>query len=141
MTRRKNVTKGTYWRKQGHEKDKRLFYSISEVAEIYDIEEHMLRTWEKHTPLKPKRSASSGARMYTKQDLDLVERLKYLIVEKGIQLPMVSRFIEERGLDTELEIREKLFEIRERVMVLRERVDEQLSLIVSDFDEGKGSLQ
>ncbi|MDN4754749.1 MerR family transcriptional regulator [Porphyromonadaceae bacterium W3.11] len=124
--RKKSNVKGVYWRKQGHDKDQRLFYSISEVAEMFDIEEHMLRTWEKHTPLKPQRSVSSGARMYTNEDLKLVERLRYLIVEKGIQLSMVSKFIDLGSLETELKIRDKLLDIRKKVTALRAMVDEQL---------------
>lgn len=135
MARKVSKVKGVYWRKQGHDKDNRLFYSISEVAEMFDVEEHMLRTWEKHTPLRPKRSSSSGARMYTVEDLELVERLRYLIVEKSIQLPKVSNFIELDDLESELRMRDKLLEVREKVVGLKEMVEEQINNISSDSDE------
>lgn len=102
---------------------------------MFDVEEHMLRTWEKHTPLRPKRSSSSGARMYTVEDLELVERLRYLIVEKSIQLPKVSNFIELDDLESELRMRDKLLEVREKVVGLKEMVEEQINNISSDSDE------
>lgn len=127
MARKVSKVKSTYWRKEQHDKGNRLFYSISEVAEMFDIEEHMLRTWEKHTPLNPKRSGSSGARMYSQEDIQLVRRLKYLIVEKSIQLSKVSDFINITELESELKMRDKLYEIRNQIVHLRDLVDQQLS--------------
>lgn len=127
MARKVSKVKGTYWRKEQHNKGDRLFYSISEVAEMYGIEEHMLRTWEKHTPLNPKRSGSSGARMYSPEDIQLVKRLRYLIVEKSIQLSKVSNFINITELESELQMRDKLYEVREQIVHLRDLVDQQLS--------------
>lgn len=55
------------------------FYRISEVAEITGVKAHVLRQWEdRFGPLQPKRD-TSGRRIYTTADIDIVFRLKQLM--------------------------------------------------------------
>lgn len=63
-------------------KDK-LYYSISEVAEITGIKAYVLRFWEKEfTLLKPKKNRA-GNRSYQQKDIDLVNQIKHLLYEEG----------------------------------------------------------
>lgn len=63
-------------------KDK-LYYSISEVAEITGIKAYVLRFWEKEfTLLKPKKNRA-GNRSYQQKDIDLLNQIKHLLYEEG----------------------------------------------------------
>lgn len=63
-------------------KDK-LYYSISEVAEITEVRAYVLRFWEKEfTLLKPKKNRA-GNRSYQQKDIDLVNQIKHLLYGEG----------------------------------------------------------
>jgi len=60
-------------------KTPKLYYSIGEVSELIGVETYVLRYWESEFPqLKPRKN-SSGRRIYSNEDLDLVRRLYDLL--------------------------------------------------------------
>ena len=57
----------------------RLYWSISEVAELTGVKQHVLRYWETEFPsLKPKKN-SAGNRHYRERDVELVIAIKHLL--------------------------------------------------------------
>lgn len=128
--------KKTHWRYDNPHSstDQKSYYTIGEVAKLFDIEETQLRYWERHTPLAPQRANGSGTRLYTQDDMKLVEKIRYLLVDKGMSLQAISDQLKNSGpLDTDLQIREKLLQARERISYLKDLVDLQLR----DGDEPK----
>ena len=64
----------------------KLYYSISEVAEITGIKAHVLRYWESEFPtLKPKKTRA-GARRYRRKDIEEVQAIKSLLYEQGFKI-------------------------------------------------------
>ena len=64
----------------------KLYYSLGEVAKMFNVNESLLRYWEQKFPmLKPKKSRS-GARLYMKEDLDKVGLIYHLVKVKGMTL-------------------------------------------------------
>lgn len=62
-----------------HEGIRKLYYSISEVAEFTDLEAHVLRYWEtEFEQLQPKKNRA-GNRVYTDRDIAVVERIRHLL--------------------------------------------------------------
>ncbi|MCL5992200.1 MAG: MerR family transcriptional regulator [Bacteroidetes bacterium] len=61
----------------------KLYHSISEVSELVDEEQHILRYWEKEfNQLKPKKNRG-GNRIYSDKDLILLKLIKkYLRTDK-----------------------------------------------------------
>ena len=56
----------------------KLYYSISEVAQMTGLEAYVLRYWEKEFPtLKPKKNRG-GNRIYTSRDIELINRIHHL---------------------------------------------------------------
>ena len=54
-------------------------YKISEVSDIVDVPEHLLRQWESRFPqLKPKRNRANR-RYYSLADIEIVRRIKQLL--------------------------------------------------------------
>lgn len=61
-------------------------YRIGEAAQMVGVEPYVLRYWESEFPeLKPERTAK-GQRLYAKQHLDLLKRIKTLLHEKRVTI-------------------------------------------------------
>jgi len=61
----------------------KLYYSISEVARITNLQPYVLRFWEKEFPmLRPKKN-KGGNRHYQKRDIELINRIKHLLYEEN----------------------------------------------------------
>lgn len=110
--------------------DKR--YSISEVSEIVDVSQHLLRQWEtRFSPmLRPKRTRT-GQRYYERSDIDVVRRIKTLIRDEGMTTPGARvRLLEElRGEGRPRSDREALEIVRAietEVQAMLERLDQVL---------------
>jgi DNA-binding transcriptional MerR regulator len=61
---------------------KKLYYSISEVSKITDLEQYVLRYWEtEFEQLKPSKNRA-GNRIYTNRDIKLILYIKKLLREE-----------------------------------------------------------
>jgi DNA-binding transcriptional MerR regulator len=61
----------------------KLYYSISEVAEITDLQPYTLRAWEKEFPCLRPRRARGKNRAYRERDIGIVQLIKQLLYEEG----------------------------------------------------------
>ena len=60
----------------------KLFFKIGEVADLANVEQHVLRYWEDEIDaLKPTKN-KSGQRLYQKKDVELVLEIKRLLYEE-----------------------------------------------------------
>jgi DNA-binding transcriptional MerR regulator len=60
----------------------KLYYSISEVAEMLEVEAHVLRYWESEfTHLRPKKN-KAGRRVYRESDIELLRVIQRLLKEE-----------------------------------------------------------
>lgn len=61
---------------------KKLYYSISEVSKLTDLEQYVLRYWESEfEQLKPAKNRA-GNRIYTNRDIKLILYIKKLLREE-----------------------------------------------------------
>lgn len=64
----------------------KLYFKIGEVAELTGIKPHVLRYWESEfKAIRPTKSRSKQ-RMYRRQDIELVLRLKDLLYNQGFTI-------------------------------------------------------
>ncbi len=64
----------------------RLYFRIGEVAELCDLPAYVLRFWETEFPqLKPTKG-STGQRMYRRNDVEYVLRVKKLLYDEGFTI-------------------------------------------------------
>jgi len=64
----------------------KLYYSISEVSEMIDEEQHILRYWEKEfEQLGPKKNRA-GNRIYSDKDISILKVIKRLLREEKLSL-------------------------------------------------------
>lgn len=61
---------------------RKIYYSIGEVAQHVELEQHVLRFWEtEFAELKPEKNRA-GNRVYRERDIELVEKIKFLLYEE-----------------------------------------------------------
>ncbi len=64
----------------------KLYFRIGEVAKIVDVAPHVLRYWESEfTGIQPKRT-HSRQRLYRRQDVELILKIKSLLRKKGFTI-------------------------------------------------------
>jgi len=74
---------------------KKLYYSISEVSKITDIEQYVLRYWEtEFEQLKPQKNRA-GNRIYTNKDIQLILYIKELLREKKYTIEGAKKILED----------------------------------------------
>ena len=61
---------------------KKLYYSISEVSKITDLEQYVLRYWESEFELLQPAKNRAGNRIYTNRDIKLILYIKRLLREE-----------------------------------------------------------
>jgi len=88
---------------------KKLYYSISEVSKITDIEQYVLRYWEtEFEQLKPQKNRA-GNRIYTNKDIQLILYIKELLREKKYTIGGAKKILEDyiQGKAPEFKVNEK----------------------------------
>lgn len=64
----------------------KLYYSISEVSQMVNEPQYVLRYWEKEFPLlKPKKNRA-GNRVYSDKDIEIIQTIKSLLREQKLSL-------------------------------------------------------
>ncbi|NLI71372.1 MAG: MerR family transcriptional regulator [Bacteroidales bacterium] len=92
----------------------KLYYSIREVADMFDINQSNLRFWEKEfKQLKPKRN-DKGTRFYTKKDIQVVKQILFLINNQKLTLEGVKMRLNDKKdvVEKQQELAERLTNIR-----------------------------
>ena len=97
----------------------KLFYSISEVAEITGIKPYVLRYWESEFKCLHPSKSSGGQRTYKKKDIDTVLRIKKLLYEEGFTIPGAKKKLNGRNGD-ELKNKKKTHSSDKYIELLRE---------------------
>jgi DNA-binding transcriptional MerR regulator len=64
----------------------KLYYSIGEVASIFDVNTSLIRFWEKEfTQIQPKKN-KKGERLFTVKDIELFNKIYQLVKGEGYTL-------------------------------------------------------
>jgi len=101
--------------------EKKLYYTIGEVAAEVGEPQSVLRFWETEFPsLRPVKN-KRGVRSYTERDVELVRRIRHLTRECGYTLDGVREQLRMRPLDDpKQEVINRLTEVRRFLVDLKE---------------------
>jgi len=105
--------------------DKRLYYSIQEVADHFAVNVSLLRYWEKEFEnIRPKKTAG-GTRQYTKDDIQQIEIVYHLVKEKGMTIEGARQTLNSKKDDEEkrVEAVARLKEIRKELASIEEEFE------------------
>lgn len=97
------------------------YYSISEVAQMFDMNISKLRFWEEQFPtLEPKRDRS-GDRKYTQDDIRLLQEIVELVDDQGHTIEGARKALEnkKKKKNANQEVIDKLDEIKSFLEFLR----------------------
>ena len=106
-------------------KELKMYYSIGEVARMFDVNESLLRYWEKEFPIISPKKVSGNVRQYRKEDIENVRLVYHLVKEKGMTLQGAKQRLKvnkEKTVQT-AEVVNRLKEIREELVKLRKSLD------------------
>lgn len=79
------------------DKSSEAFRTITEVAEILDLPQHVLRFWEtRFSQIKPLKRAG-GRRYYRPEDVQLITAIRRLLYDEGFTIRGVQRLLREKG--------------------------------------------
>ena len=76
------------------------YFSIGEVSTICKIKPHVLRYWESEFPQLSPSKRKGNRRYYQSDDLVLVQKIKFLLYEKGFTINGAKQSLREKGTDT-----------------------------------------
>ena len=102
----------------------KLFYSMGEVAEMFDVNTSLIRHWESQfSILRPKRN-KKGNRLFSPQDVENLKMIYHLVKERGMTLEGAKKALRkapsESGVDRDAELMERLQRIRALLVEVRE---------------------
>ncbi len=73
------------------------FYRIGEVSRITDTKAFVLRYWETEFPMLQPVKNARGQRLYRREDVQTVLRIKRLLYEEGFTIAGARRYLRENG--------------------------------------------
>jgi len=105
-------------------KIEKVFYSISEVAELFGVNTSNIRFWENEFDiLKPHKNAK-GNRMFTKEDIENLKLIYHLLKERGMTIKGAQQKLKDNKEDTlqNFEVVKKLQDIRQMLVDIKEEM-------------------
>lgn len=106
----------------------KLFYSMGEVAEMFDVNPSLLRYWEEQIPqLKPQRT-NKGNRRYTPKDVEVIKTIYHLVKERGMRLDGAIKAMREQRRAGKTVDGAELLEHLQRIRALLVEVREELKM-------------
>jgi len=98
----------------------KLYYSIGEVSERIGHEPHVLRYWEQEFDVLSPRKNRAGRRIYTEEDVEVVERIRHLLKDEKYTIEGARRAIrrddQREALEDDLRsLRSFLTELRDQI--------------------------
>lgn len=109
---------------------KKLFYSMGEVAEMFDVNASLIRFWEtKFDILRPQKN-KKGNRLFSPADVENLKLIYHLVKERGMTLDGAARCLKQNKgtISRDAELLERL----QRVRALLEEVRAELKESAED---------
>lgn len=110
---------------QSNDKNVKLYYSIKEVAQMFDVRESTLRYWETAFPhLKPK-TVGQSVRQYTDKDIEKIKVIYNLVKVRGFKLSAARQMLNRNraGVEKSSEILETLISVRDELKEIKRQID------------------
>ena len=102
----------------------KLYYSIGEVADIFNVAPSLIRFWESEFDIiKPKKNRK-GNRQFTKEDIGNVRTIYHLVKEKGFTLQGAKEMLknDNQAIRDKMEMIDSLKKVRKFLADLREKL-------------------
>lgn len=108
---------------ENKKKDK-LFYTIGEVATMFDVNASLIRYWEGEFDIIKPQKNKKGNRLFTQKDVDNFHLIWHLVKERGMTLSGAKKKLKENKAETEhnFELVKKLNEIKTLLIEIKNEI-------------------
>ena len=105
-------------------KDQKIYYSISEVGKILNVNTSLIRFWEKEFDIINPKKNSRGNRIFTKNDVKNISLIHHLLKEKKYTIQGAKKKIRENrdGANKNFEVIKNLKNIRNQLSKIRDEL-------------------
>ncbi len=109
----------------------KLFFKIGEVAQVAQVEQHVLRYWEEEfDTLKPEKNRA-GQRLYKRKDVEMILEIKRLLYEEKFTIAGAKQKLREARKNGQTSPEE-----REKRLHLKQKIQQDLESILHILDKG-----
>ena len=102
----------------------RLYYSIGEVARMFDVNPSLIRFWEKEFDIIQPQKNKKGNRLFTQDDVDNFYIIYHLVKERGFTLEGAKKKLKENksGTVNNIEIIKSLNKVRDFLVEIKKEL-------------------
>ncbi len=102
----------------------KIYYSIGEVAEQFNVAPSLIRFWETEFELIQPKKNRKGNRQFTKEDIDNVRTIFHLVKQKGFTLQGAKEMLKNdtQSVKDKMEIYDSLKKIRQFLVEVRDKL-------------------
>jgi DNA-binding transcriptional MerR regulator len=102
----------------------KIYYSIGEVAEMFNVAPSLIRFWESEFELIQPKKNRKGNRQFTKEDIENVRTIYHLVKEKGFTLQGAKEMLrnDSQAVKDKMEMIGSLKRVRQFLTEVREKL-------------------
>jgi len=102
----------------------KIYYSIGEVAELFNVAPSLIRFWESEFDLIQPKKNRKGNRQFTKEDIENVRTIYHLVKQKGFTLQGAKEMLrnDTQAVRDKMEMYESLKKIRQFLVEVRDKL-------------------
>lgn len=107
------------------EQTEKLYYSISEVSDMFDVNASTIRFWEKEFDILKPTKNKKGNRLFTQKDIENLRLIVHYVKEKGYTLNGAKDVLKKGTPELQnakLEVIEKLKNIKEQLIQMKSKL-------------------
>lgn len=103
------------------------YYPISEVAQMFDVSNSLIRYWENEFDILDPKKNRKGDRLFTQKDIDNLKVIYHLVKERGYTLKGAQQKLKENKQDTidTVEMVDRLKRVRGFLEELKQSLDKK----------------
>ena len=98
------------------------YFSIGEVASKFNVNPSLIRFWEHEFKILNPKKNSRGNRKFTKKDIESLNKIYFLLKEKGYTIQGAKDYISNEKSSNQLNIVNKLKQIKNKLIEIREQL-------------------
>jgi DNA-binding transcriptional MerR regulator len=102
----------------------KIYYSIGEVAEQFNVAPSLIRFWESEFDLIQPKKNRKGNRQFTREDIENVRTIYHLVKQKGFTLQGAKEMLKNdtQSVRDKMEMYESLKKIRQFLVEVRDKL-------------------
>ncbi|MBN1991038.1 MAG: MerR family transcriptional regulator [Bacteroidales bacterium] len=105
-------------------KIEKLYYTIGEVANMFNVNTSLIRFWEKNFDVIKPHKNKKGNRLFTKEDIENLKLIHHLVKEQGLTLAGAQKKLQENkeGAVDNFQIIDSLQKIKAMLLEIKEEL-------------------